>query len=68
MEADNVGELETMISKEAKGRRIVLDLKDLKLVDQDAVSFLTRCEADSITLENCPAYIREWITGERSHS
>ena len=31
MGADNVGELETMISKEAKGRRIVLDLKDLSL-------------------------------------
>jgi hypothetical protein len=24
-----------------------------------------RCEADSITLKNCPAYIRRWITGER---
>jgi hypothetical protein len=68
MEADNAGELKTMISKEAKGRRIVLDLEDLKLVDQDAVGFLTRREAGSITLENCPAYIRKWITGERSHS
>ena len=68
MEADNAGELKTMISKEAKGRRIVLDLEDLKLVDQDAVGFLTRREAGSITLENCPAYIRKWMTGERSHS
>ena len=50
---------------DANSRRIVLDLKDLILVDQDAVSFLERCEADNITLKNCPAYIREWITGER---
>ena len=64
MGAENVGELETLFSAEASGRRIVLDLKDLTLVDQDVVSFLRRCEADSIQLKNCPAYIREWITGE----
>ena len=64
MGAENLGELEKLISAEAGGRRIVLDLKDLKLVDQDAVNFLRRCEADAIQLKNCPAYIREWITGE----
>jgi anti-anti-sigma regulatory factor len=68
MGAENIGELETLISAEASGRRIVLDLKDLTLVDQDAVSFLRRCEADSIQLNNCPAYIREWIAGERNAS
>ena len=65
MGAENISELETLISAEASGRRIVLDLKDLTLVDQDAVSFLRRCEADSLQLRNCPAYIRKWITGER---
>jgi hypothetical protein len=65
MGAENLGELEKLISAEADGRRIILDLKDLKLVDQGAVNFLRRCEADNITLKNCPAYIREWITGER---
>ena len=64
MGTENVGELEKLVSAEADGRRIVLDLKDLRLVDQDAVNFLRRCEADSITLKNCPAYIRRWITGE----
>ena len=65
MGAENVGELERLFSAEAASRRIVLDLKDLTLVDQDAVSFLRRCEADSLQLSNCPAYIRKWITGER---
>ena len=65
MGAENLGELEKLISAETNGRRIVLDLKDLTLVDRDAVRFLDRCEADSIKLPNCPAYIREWITGER---
>jgi anti-anti-sigma regulatory factor len=64
MDAENVGELERLFRAEAGSRRIVLDLKDLTLVDQDAVSFLRRCEADSLQLRNCPAYIRKWITGE----
>jgi hypothetical protein len=63
MGAENIGELEKLVSAEASGRRIVLDLKDLRLVDQDVVSFLRRCEADSIQLKNCPAYIRKWIAG-----
>jgi hypothetical protein len=53
---------------EEKGRRLVLDLRDLTLVDQAAVSFLERCEADGVRLENCPAYIREWIARERRGS
>jgi anti-anti-sigma regulatory factor len=65
MDTENVGELKTLVSQETDGRLIVLDLKDLTLVDQDAVSFLKRCEAHNITIENCPAYIREWITRER---
>jgi anti-anti-sigma regulatory factor len=65
METENLGELKKLVSAEAAGRRVILDLKDLTLVDQDAVNFLRRCEADSITLKNCPAYIRRWITGER---
>ena len=65
MDAENVGELETLLSAEASDHSIVLNLKDLRLVDQDVVSFLRRCETDGIQLRNCPAYIREWINGER---
>jgi anti-anti-sigma regulatory factor len=65
MDAENVAELETAFASESKDRQIVLDLKDLTLVDRDAVRFLERCEADSIELKNCPAYIREWIRRER---
>jgi anti-anti-sigma regulatory factor len=64
MGAEDIGELEKLISAETSGRRVVLDLKDLTLVDQDVVNFLRRSEVDSIQLKNCPAYIREWITGE----
>ena len=65
MSAENVGELETLFRAEANGRRILLDLKDLTLVDQDIVSFLKRSEANGIKLENCPAYIRQWIKQQK---
>ncbi len=68
MDAENLGELKTLLSSEPNGRRITLDLKELTLVDQDAVRFLERCEIDNMQLKNCPAYIREWITRERGQS
>jgi hypothetical protein len=66
--AENLAELKTLFNSEASGRRIALDLRELTLVDQDAVSFLVRCEAENIQLKNCPAYIREWIARERDPS
>ena len=68
MAKDNIAELETLISAEANHRHIVLDLKDVTLVGGDAINFLERCEADGITLKNCPAYVREWITRQRRGS
>ena len=65
MGAGNLGELKNLIREEAGARQIILDLKDLKLVDQDAVNLLRSCEEDNITLKNCPPYVRKWITGER---
>jgi anti-anti-sigma regulatory factor len=68
MDVENVKELKKIFQTEAKGRPVVLDLRDLVLVDRAAVKFLERCETDSIALRNCPAYIREWITREREGS
>ena len=59
MDEEPIAELETIINSEANGRRIVLDLKDVTLVNEDAITFLERWESNSITLENCPPYIRE---------
>ena len=65
MDEEHIAELETLIRSGTNGRRIVLDLKDLTLAGQEAISFLERCEADGITLMNCAAYVREWITRQR---
>jgi hypothetical protein len=68
IEEEDIAELEAVIRSEAKGRRIVLDLKNLTLVGRDAIAFLDRCEVNGIALKNCPAYIREWIKGQRGES
>lgn len=64
IKAEEVAELQRLFEVERQNRRIVLDLKEVKLADQDAVRFLARCEANGTRLVNCPAYIREWIAGE----
>jgi len=46
-------------------RRIVLDLRELALVDQGAVRFLEQCDANGIELQNCAPYIGEWIERQR---
>ena len=65
MDEESIAELARLINSEANGRRIVLDLKNLTLVNEDAITFLKRCESNSITLEHCPPYIREWIRRQR---
>jgi hypothetical protein len=63
MEAEHVTELSELF--DCGYRDIILDLGDLRLADRDAVRFLRRCEADGMTLDNCPAYIRQWIDREK---
>ena len=60
-----IGEVERLFDLQTDSRDIVLDLKDVSLVDRDVMSFLARCEADGVSLENCPPYIREWIRREK---
>ena len=64
LEADNMGELSTLLAAEPEGRVRVLDLTDLVLVDRDAVRFLRARDRDGIVLRNCPPYIREWMARE----
>jgi hypothetical protein len=45
-------------------RTSILDLREVRLVDRDAVKFLRGFEADGMALVNCPAYVREWMDRE----
>jgi hypothetical protein len=61
-------QLQQMLAVETSGQQLILDLKDVTLVNQDAVKFLRRCEADGIKLENCPLHVRRWIDQVKDQS
>jgi len=63
MKAEEVAELKALFATDY--RSIVLDLRDVRLADRDAVKFLRDCEAEGMKLENCPAYVREWMEREK---
>jgi predicted metal-binding protein len=63
MKAEELAELKALF--DADYRKIVLDLRDVRLADRDAVKFLRDCEAGGMKLENCPAYVREWMEREK---
>jgi hypothetical protein len=44
---------------------VAIDLKDILLVNMEAVRFLAFLESTGTELRNCRTYIREWITRER---
>ena len=60
-----IPELRRLFESQKDYRNIVLDLKDVSLVDRDVMAFLARCEADGVKLENCTPYIREWMEREK---
>jgi hypothetical protein len=60
-----IAELSRLFELHTDHRHIALDLKDVRLVDREAMRFLMSCEADGVTLEHCTPYIREWMDREK---
>ena len=63
IDAKELPELQRLLAAEEQ-EYVVLDLKEVKLIDREALEFLARCEENGINIENCPAYIREWLLRE----
>jgi STAS domain-containing protein len=61
IEERHVSELLELLDAEARTVEVTLDLKEVKLVDREAIRFLAACEARGIRLKDCPSYIRRWI-------
>ena len=61
LDADSLRELSALLALESSGRPVRLELRDLLLVDRDAVEFLRACEGKGIALRHCPQYIRIWM-------
>ena len=60
-----IAELRRLIKLQTDCRDIVLDLKDVTVVNRDVMRFFVSCEADGMKLENCALYIREWMEREK---
>jgi anti-anti-sigma regulatory factor len=65
IEKEAIAELKRLFEYQTDYREVVLDLKDVSVIDRDVMSFFVRCEADGMKLENCTPYIREWMEREK---
>jgi hypothetical protein len=59
---EDVDTLRALLEQEKGGATI--DLKDVLIVDREAIKLLAVCESNGVELRNSPAYIREWVTRE----
>jgi len=64
IDREHVARLHQFLTSDT-GRRLILDLQNVTLVDRAAVEFLVGAEATGIRLVNCPEYVRTWIAAER---
>lgn len=60
---DHVNTLKTLLEQESGA--LTLDLKDVRLVDSEAVKLLAIHESNGAKIKNCPPYIREWMRREQ---
>ena len=65
IETQAIAELKRLFELQTDYRDIVVDLKDVTLVDREVMRFFLRCEADGVKLENCTPYLREWMDREK---
>jgi len=50
MQAADIEQFQRLLIAMRPGKSVPFDLRDVTLVNQDAVTFLAHCEADGITL------------------
>ena len=65
IEKQAIAELRRLFEFQTDYHDIVLDLKDVGVVDREVMRFFMSCEADGAKLENCTPYIREWMEREK---
>jgi hypothetical protein len=65
MQTEDIEQFQQLLVVEKPGQQLMFNLRDVTLVNQDAVTFLANCEANGIKLEKCPLHIRNWIDQEK---
>ena len=63
---EHVDMLRGVLEQESSG--FAIDLKNVLLVDSEAVKLLALSESNGTELRNCPPYMREWVTRERAET
>ena len=64
IESSDVEQLELQIDRSETD--VALDLRQVRIVDREAVRFLARCETRGIELLECPPFVRAWIKSEQN--
>ena len=65
IEKQAIAELRKLFEFQTDYHEIVLDLKEVGVVDREVIRFFMSCEADGVKLENCTPYIHEWMEREK---
>jgi hypothetical protein len=65
IETQAIAELRRLFELHKDCRNIILDLKDVTVIEREVMHFFASCEADGVKLENCTPYIREWMEREK---
>lgn len=66
VDSEHAAQLRELLTIDS-GRRVLLNLEDVTLVDRAAVRFLARIEAEGSRIINCPEYVRTWIAAENTN-
>jgi hypothetical protein len=65
IEKPAIAELRRLFELQTDHSKMVLDLKDVGVIDRDVMRFFMHCEEHGVKLENCASYIREWMEREK---
>jgi len=65
IETPAIAELRMLFELPRDRGSIVLDLKDVGVIDRDLIHFFVYCKANGVKFENCPSYICELMERER---
>ncbi len=60
-----MAELQALLRSELPDHNLALNLRQVKLVDQNGVQFMPQSQSQGAT-RNCTAHILEWIWQERN--
>ena len=65
MQTEDIEQVRQLLGIEAAGQRVVINLRDVTLINRDVVGFLAECEGKGIELACCPLHMRSWIDQAR---